>query len=66
MEQDQFNSERYFKELASLLADAVQATGKMFEEELMRMINTSVHPGGVLGGNRVPKGIMKHKVIQNL
>ncbi len=40
----------------------------MFEEEHMHMINmvTSVHPGGVAGGNRTSKGIMEHNVIQNL
>ncbi len=50
------------------MADAVRATRKMFEEEHMRMINvvTSIQPGGVGGGNRVPKGIVAHKVIQNL
>ncbi len=60
MEHDPLNMERYVKEIAGLLADAVQATGKMFEEEQIRMINvvTSMHPGGVGGGNRVPKGIM--------
>ncbi len=65
VESDLLNMEKYLKEIASLLADADQATGKIFEEEHMRMINmvTSVHPGGVGGGNRVPKGIMEHKVI---
>ncbi len=34
--------------------DGVQAAEKMFEEEHMRMINmvTSIHLGGVGGGNR--------------
>ncbi len=39
MENDQLNIEQYAKEIASLLADAVQAAGKMFEEERLRMIN---------------------------
>ncbi len=68
VEQDQFNIEKYVKEVASLLADAVQATGKMFEEERMRMINmvTSVHLGGLGGGSRYPEGIMEDEVIQGL
>ncbi len=47
VESDLVNMERNVKEIASLLADAAQATGKIFEEEHMRMINmvTSVHPG---------------------
>ena len=51
-----------------MLVDAALANGKMFEEEHMRMINivTSMHPGAVGGGIRFPKGIMEHKVIQNL
>ncbi len=67
MENDQRNIERYVKEIASLLVDAVHAIGKMFAEEHVRMINmvTSSHPGGVGGGNRFPKGIMERKVIQN-
>ncbi len=34
----------------------------------MLMINmvTSIHPGGVGGGTRFPKGIVEHKVIHNL
>ncbi len=46
-ELDSINVEMYVKELASLLEDAIQATGKTFEEEHSRMINrvTSIHPG---------------------
>ncbi len=64
----ELNIDKYVKEIASPPVDAVQATGKMFEETHMRMINmvTSIHPGGVGGGNRFPKGIMVHKVIHNL
>ncbi len=32
VEQNQLKIEKYVKEIASLLADAAQATGKMFEE----------------------------------
>ncbi len=51
--------EKYVKELTSLLVDAIQATGNMFEEEHFRMINrvTSIHPGGGGGGARFKKGI---------
>ncbi len=37
MENGPLNMEGYIKEFASLLADVVQATVKMFEEEHMRM-----------------------------
>ncbi len=43
VESDPLTTERYVEEIASLLADAVQATGKMFEEEHARMINTGRH-----------------------
>ena len=45
VENDQLNIEKCVKEVAALLVDTVQATGKMFEEEHMRMISmvTSVH-----------------------
>ncbi len=68
VENDSLNMQRDVKEIASLLAAAVEATGKMFKEEHMRMIKmmTSIHPGGVGGGHRIPKGIMEHRVIQNL
>ncbi len=51
-----------------MLADAVQATGKMFEEEHLRMISlvTAVNPGGNGASHRVNKAIMEHKVIMNL
>ncbi len=47
VEDDSINVEKYVNELASLLAETIQATGKMFEEEHLRMINmvTSIHPG---------------------
>ncbi len=68
VEQDSVNVEKYVKELASLLVDTIQAAGKKFEEEHLRMINmvTSIHPGGGGGGTRFNKGIMEHGVIQNL
>ncbi len=68
MEADSINVEKYFKEIAALVADLTMATGRIFEQEPMWMINivTSIHPSGVGGGNRSPRGIMEHKVIQNL
>ena len=65
VENDQLNIERYVTELANLLVDAVQATGKI------RMINmvTAINPGGWggAGGTRfTTKGIMEHRVIMNL
>ncbi len=64
---DSINVEKYVKELASLLADTIQATEKMFEEEHVRMINmvTLIHPGGGGGGPGFNKGIMEHRRIQN-
>ncbi len=62
------NVEKYVKELASILVDTIQATGKMFEEEHLRMTNmvTSTHPGGGGGGTRFNKGLMEHKMIHSL
>ncbi len=71
VENDQLNIERYVTELALLLVDAIQATGKMFEEEDLRMIGmvTATNPGGLggKGGNGVTKrGIMEYKGVTNL
>ncbi len=61
--------EKYVKEFAFLLVDAIQATGKMFKEEHLRMINmvSTIHTEGLGGGcNRfTAEGIMEHKVIKN-
>ncbi len=50
--------------------DASQATGKMFEEEHLRMINmvSAIHTEGSGGGGKrfTAKRIIKHKVITNL
>ncbi len=47
VEADSINVEKYVKEIAALLADLTKATGRMFEEEHLRMINmvTSIHTG---------------------
>ncbi len=57
---DSINVGKYVKELASLLADMTQATGRMFEEEHLPMINmvTSTHPRGGGGSPRFNKIIM--------
>ncbi len=62
------SSSKYAKELANLAVDPIQATGGIFEDGHLRMTNmvTSIHPGGGDGGNRFTKGIMEHKVMQNL
>ncbi len=47
VEADSINVEKYVKEIAALLADLTMATGRMFEVEHLRMINTvSIHTGG--------------------
>ena len=71
VEQSSIDVDKHVKELASLLVDAIQATGKMFKEEHLRMINmvTAINPGGSggKGGNGFTKrGIVEHKVITNL
>ena len=49
VEADSVNVEKYFKELAALMADLAKAAGRMCEQESMRMINmaTALHLGGV-------------------
>ncbi len=66
MEADSILVEKYVKEMA--VADLTKATGRMLGQEPMRIINmvTSIHLGEVGGGNLFTKGIMEHKVIQNL
>jgi hypothetical protein len=68
VETDSINVKQYVKEIAALVADLAKATGRMFEQEPMRMIImvTSIHLGGVGGGSRFTTGLMEHRVIQNL
>ncbi len=44
------------------------ATGAMLEQEHLRFINifAATGSGGIGGGHRFNKGIMEHKVINNL
>ena len=64
------NVEKYVKELANLMADLTKAAGRMFEQEHLRMINmvSAINVGGLGsgGGPRFNKGIMEHRVVQNL
>ncbi len=70
VEADSINVERYVKEIAALSADLTKATGRMSKEEHLRMINmvTSIYTGGSggAGGLKLDRGIMEHKVIQNM
>ena len=71
VENDQLNIKKYVKEIAAVMADLTKATGRLFEQEHMRMIIivSAINPGGFAGrgGNGVTKrGIMEHKVITNL
>ncbi len=47
--------------------DMFRATGAMFQQEYLRLINMSkaAGSGGNGGGHRFNKGIMEHKVINN-
>ncbi len=66
---DQLNVAKYVKELSDVCMEMVRATGAMFEQEHLRFINMFAAIGGCGqggGGHRFPKGIMEHKVMQNL
>ena len=70
VEADSINVEKYVRELAAVVIDLTKASGKMFEQEHLRMINmvSAINTGGsgATGGPRFNRGIMEHKVIQNL
>ncbi len=71
VEADSINVEKCVKEIAALVADLTEASGRMLEQEHLRMINmvSAINPGssGGTGGNRfAAKRIMEHKVIVNL
>ncbi len=69
VESNVMNAEKYIKELAAGCKDMFRATGTIFEQEHVRFISmvTAVGgPGAGGGGPRYTKGIMEHKVIQNL
>ena len=68
VETDPINMEKYVKELSKVCWDMFRATGAMLEREHLRFINmfTEAGSGGNGGGHRFNKGIMEHKVINNL
>ncbi len=55
VEMDSINMEKYVKELTNTMIEMTRATGKMFEQENLRMINMvpAINPGG-LGGKGGP------------
>ena len=62
--------EKYLKELAVVTMDLTKACGRMFEQEHLRFISMITAAGssqGASGGGfKYTKGIMEHRVIQNL
>ena len=48
MEADSINVEKYVKEIVALVIDVVKASGRMFEQEHLRMINmvSAINPRG--------------------
>ncbi len=63
--------EKCVKEIAIMMIDLTKASGRIFEQEHLRMISmvSAINPGGSgrTGGNRfTAKGIMEHKVSTNL
>ncbi len=67
VEADSINVEKYVRELAAVVIDLTKASGKMFEQEHLRMINmvSAINTGGsgATGGPRFNRGIQEHKVI---
>ncbi len=68
VEGDSSSEKKYVKEMTIMVYDLIKATGGMFEQECLRMINmvSAIIPGGAGGSYRTPKGIFEHRVIQNL
>ncbi len=68
VETDSINMEKYSKELSKVCWDMFRTTGAMLEQEQLRFINLFAATGneGNARGHRVNKGIMEHKVINNL
>ncbi len=69
-EVDAINIERYLRDLSKVCWDMFRATGAMSEQEHLRlisMITAAGQNGGGKGGTHgYSKGIMEHKVVQNL
>ncbi len=71
MEADSINVEKYVKEIAALVIDLLKASGRIFEQEHLRMINmaSAINLGGSGGARGIKvtaKEIMEHKVMMNL
>ena len=68
VETDAIDVEKYAKELLKVFWDMFRATGATFEHYNLRFINmfTAAGSGGNGGSHRFSKGIMQHKVINNL
>ncbi len=72
VEADGINVEKYTKEMANVCWDMFRAVGAMFEQEHLRTINLlSSYNTGATGGKagkgaNWSKGIMEHRVIQNM
>ncbi len=68
VESDSINLETNVKELSKVCRDMFRATGAMFEQEHLSFINMFAATGSGChgGGHRFNKGIMEHKIINNL
>ena len=67
---DHLNVDTYVKELTDLKTEMFRAVGAMFEQEHVRFVSMITAAGskvGVSGSHpRYMKGIMEHRVLQNL
>ncbi len=71
VEMNSINVEKYIKEIATLVIGLTKASGRMLEQEHLRMISmvsaiNSRSSGGSGGNSFIAKRIMEHKVIMNL
>ena len=68
VESDMLLTETYVKELASMVIKITKAIGRMFEQEPLRFMAMHAASGGSKTGGheKYQKGIMEHRVIQNL
>ena len=69
VETDSLNIESYVKELAAMVIKITKSMGRMFEHEPLRFMSMYTASGGGKSGGgheKYNKGIMEHRVIQNL
>ena len=68
VETDMLMTEKYVKELATMLIKITKAIGRMFEQEPLRFMAMHAASGGSKTGGheKYTKGVMEHRVIQNL